>query len=120
MGQPHHRGDQHVEQLLLVVDVVVEEATLEPEPGVVDQQPDRARPVPEPGLDKRQLVAVGEIGGQHLHLDVVRRPQVPGHRREPVGVAGHQDQVVAATGEPVGEGQADAGGGAGDECGTRE
>ena len=73
VAQPQHGGDQHVEHRLLGVDVVVEEAALEPEPGVVDQQVDRPVAVGEPLLDACQGGPVGEVGGQDLDLDAVRR-----------------------------------------------
>ena len=89
---------------------------LEPEAGVVHQQVDRPRRVGQPGLDRGQL-RPGRRG---------RRPAPrPRRRTSPRSsaasassrsrVAGDQHQVVPRRGELVGEGQADAGGGAGDE-----
>ena len=62
-------------------------------------------------------VAVGQVGGQHLDLDAVRRAQLGGDVLQPGLVAGDEHQVVAPVGELVGEGAADAGGRAGDEGG---
>ena len=103
MGQPHHRGHEHVELGLLLRQVVVEEPSPEPEPGVVHQQPHGFAAVGQPGLDLRQLRAVDEVGRQHLDGDAVRRPQLVGGLRQPVLVAGHEHQVVAARGERAGE-----------------
>ncbi len=117
MAEPHHRGDQHVEHRLLGLDRVVQEPSLEPEPGVVDQQVDRAPAIGDPGLHRGQLLAVGEVGGQHLDGHAVPVPQLARLVLQPVTVAGDQDEVVAGGGELVGEGAADAGGGAGDQRG---
>ena len=78
---------------------------LEPEAGVVDQQLDGARRVAQPSLDGRELRAVDEVGDQHLDGDAVRRAQLLGDPLEPGAVAGDEHQVVAAPGEPVGEGE---------------
>ena len=117
MRQPHHGGDQDVEGGLLLVDGVVEEAALEPEAGVVDQQVDRPRlrrrAGPRPSAIPR---AVGQVGDQHLARDAVRsRDSSSASASQPVLVAGDQDEVVAALGETLGEDAPDAGGGAGDE-----
>jgi hypothetical protein len=116
--EPQHGRDEHVEHGLLVVDGVLEEAVLEPEAGVVDQQLDRAVGVGEARLDGRALGLVDEVGHQGLHLDVVRRPQLLRHGVEPGFVASHEDEAVAAGGELSGEFESDAGGRAGDECGS--
>ena len=50
--------------------------------------------------------------------DRVLRLQLVGHVLQPRAVAGHEHDVVPALGEEVGEGQSDAGGGAGDEGGA--
>ena len=71
VGEPQHRGDQYVEHGGLGVGVVVEEALLEPEPRVVDQQLHRTVGIGQPSLDPRQLPAVGEVGRQHLDLYAV-------------------------------------------------
>ena len=80
----------------LLVGGVVEEALLEPEAGVVDEQVDRAVVVGEAGLDPGQGGAVDEVGDQHLDLDPVGAAQVLGHLLEAGRVAGDEDQVVAA------------------------
>ena len=118
MGEAQDGGDQDVEHLLLDLDVVVEEAVLEPEAGVVDQQVDRTRRVGDAGLDGGELVAVGEVGDHHLDVHAVLAAQLGGDLLEAVAVARHQDEVVAAGGELLGEGQPDARGGAGDQGGA--
>ena len=50
VGQPHQRGHQDVEVGLLLLDGVVQEPPLQPEPGVVDQQVDG----PDPGRAGRR------------------------------------------------------------------
>ena len=114
--EPQHRGDEHVEHRLLLLDGVLEEAVLEAEAGVVDQELDGPLAVGEPRLDGGALGPVDEIGHQDLHLDVVRRPQLLGHGGEAGLVAGHQHEAVATGGELAGEFEADAGGRAGHEC----
>ena len=117
MGEPEDGGHEDVEEVLLLLDGVVQERVLEPEAGVVDQQADRPGGVGHPGLDRRELLAVAEVGHDHLDRDAVLRGQVGGQPLQPLAGAGHDDQVVALGGEPVGEGPADARGGAGDEDG---
>ena len=57
------------------------------------------------------------VGGQHVDPDAVLRLELGAQRLQPALVTGDDDEVVAARGELVGEGLADAGAGAGDECG---
>ena len=118
MAEPHRGGDEHVEHRLLGVDVVDQEPALEAEAGVVDQQVDRPGGVGQPGLDGGQLVAVDQVGGQHLDVHAVLAAELLGDGLETGGVAGDQHEVVAAGGELLGEDVADAGGGAGDQCGA--
>ena len=61
-------------------------------------------------------LAVGQVGDQHLDGHAVTHPQPGGELVEPGPVAGHEHEVGALPGEAFGEGAADAGGGAGDEC----
>ena len=115
MGEPHDGHDQYVQHVLLGVDVVGEEGFLEAEPGVVDQQVDRAFGVGQPGLDAFHVLAHAEIGGQHLHGHRVRRAQVVGGGLEALLIAGDENEVVTAVGESLGEGQTDSGGATGDQ-----
>jgi chromosome partitioning protein len=115
VAQPQDRGDEDLQHRGLVVGGVVEEAVLEAEAGVVDQQVDRPVAVGEPGLDRRELGAVGEVGDQHLDLHLVGAAQLLGHLLEAGGVTRHEDEVVAAGGELDGVLVADAGGRAGDQ-----
>ena len=117
MAQPQHGAHEDVLLPLLGLDVVVEEPLLEPEPGVVDEQVHRTRAVGESLLDRGELRRVGEVGGQHLDLDAVRRPQVGRYLLQPGGVPGDENQVVATGRELAGELMADPGGRAGDEGG---
>ena len=117
MREAHHGDDEHVEHGLLLLDVVVAEPLLQPEARVVDQQVDGPVERRHPLLDDRQLLAVDEVGRQHLGAHAVRRLEISGDRLEPGGVAGHQDEVVAPGRELAGELQADAGRGAGHEGG---
>ena len=98
VGQPQHRGDQHVEEVLLLLDGVVEERLLQPEAGVVDQQVDRARRVGQPGLDRGQLGPVrrgrrrsprpstpyarAQLGGELLEPLLGRGRPAPGRARD--------------------------------------
>ena len=68
-------------------------------------------------FDGRELLAVAEIGGEHLDLDVVGRADLRRHLLQSLDVASHQDQVVAAGRELGGEAVTDAGGGSGDHGG---
>ena len=107
MGEPHHRGDEHVEHRLLGVDVVVEEAPLEAEPRVVDQQVDRAAAVGQPRLHARELSPVREVGREHLDLHAVRRAQLLGDpllEPPPELLNGIGDVVISAAGEEAGDG----------------
>ncbi len=88
------------------------------EAGVVDQQGDRPGPVGQPSLHPAQRLPVGEVRGEHLDLDAVLRPELLGELAQPLLVAGHEDEVVAARGELVGERAADPGSGTGDEGGS--
>ncbi len=65
-----------------------------------------------------ELVALDEVGGDHLDLDAVLGAQCGRHLLEPRGVASDQHQVVTAAGELDGELVTDAGGGTGDQGGA--
>ena len=64
MRQPHDRGDEHVEALLLGLDVVGLEGQSFAEAGVVDRA--RRPGLGQVALDVARLLRVGEIGRQHL------------------------------------------------------
>ena len=115
MGEPHDGGDEHVEHRDLVLDGVVEEAALQAEAGVVDQQVHREAPVRQACLDPGELLGVGEVGGEDLDVDPVLRADVGGHLLQAGGVTRDEHEVVAAGGELAGEFEADAGCGAGHE-----
>ena len=115
MGQAQYGRDQDVEHLLLDLDVVVEEPVLEAEPRVVDQQVDGAVGIGDARLDGGELLAVGEVGHHHLDVHAVLASELGSHLLQAIAVAGDQDEVVATGGELLGEGQADARGGAGDQ-----
>ena len=101
---------------LLVGEVVVEEGALEPEAGVVDEQLDRPHVVLDAGAHPAGRLAVGQVGHEHLDGHPVAHPQPGRELVEAAPVTGHEDEVGALPGESFGEGAADAGGGAGDEC----
>ena len=71
------------------------EWSLEPEPGVVDEQIDRCRCVRETSLHGRQRRPVGEVGDQHLTLDVDGVGQFP----QPLLVARNEHQGSSGFGE---------------------
>ena len=102
MGQPHHGGHQDVEGRLLLLDGVVEEAALEPESGVVDQQVDRPGLVGEPLLDQRHAGA-GRTGRRRSTSLAApwSRTSSSASVLQPLLVAGHQHEVVATLGETV-------------------
>ena len=83
---------------------------------VVDQHAD-AGVVTQPRLDFFEVGGVGQVGLQHVDGDAGFGPQALGQRFEAGDVARHQHEVVAAVGEAVGVGRADAAGGAGDKDG---
>lgn len=117
MGEPQHRGDQHLQHRDLVLDRVVEEALLEAEAGVVDQQVDGALPVRHPLLDPGQVIGVDEVGPEHLDPHAGRGAEVGRDRLQPRLVAGHEDEVMALLRQLPGELQPDAGGGPGHQRG---
>ncbi len=100
--EPQHRGDQHVQHRGLGVDVVVEEAALEPEARVVDQQLDRPLRVAQPRLHGGEGVAVGEVGGQHLRGHAVRRVQLGRQRPPGAGCRGRPGPGRARGGRAAG------------------
>ena len=117
-GEPEDGPDEDPQHALLVVDVAGHEPLVHREPGVVDQDVDRAVPVGQSRLDTSAAVVLGEVGGQHLDRDAVRGAELGGQRLQPGLVAGDEDEVVAVLGEAADEGVADAGCRAGDECGA--
>ncbi len=115
MTEPQDRSDEDVVHLLLGVDGVGQKPVPEAESGVVDQQLDRPLGVLQPRLDRAELLPVGEVGGQHLHLHGVLLNELHGHLLQPLPVARHQDQVVAPRGELAGELMADSSSRTGDQ-----
>ena len=99
VAEPQDGGHQHLEHRGLLLDGVVEEALLEAEAGVVDEEVDRSLAVGQARLDQGQLVAVDEVGDEHLDRDAVGGAQLGGDGLEALGVAGDEDEVVAAGGE---------------------
>ena len=82
--------------------------------GAVDQQVDAAVE-PEGTFDSTQVGLVGEICSQHAREDVSIGLETRRELVQAQAIARHENDVIAATGQPVGIGGADAGGGAGDE-----
>ena len=72
----------------------------------------------ETRLDLASVGCIGEVGRQHLGSDSGLVLEPCGERFELGPVARHQDEIVAAPGQPVGIDGADARGGAGDEGGA--
>ena len=70
-------------------------------------------------LNSEQIVALGEVGPEHIDSNAIRLAQTSSQRIQSGFVAGNQHEVVASTGKAVRVGGADPGGGACDEdCGT--
>ena len=115
----HRAGVDH-QVVLLPLDRGAQEVRLEAVAGVVDDEVHRACLVGDPVRHALQLVALGDVRDEDLAARAVQVPQVVGDLLQPVAVAGDQDEVVAAAGQLTDEGQADAGGRAGDECGCHE
>ena len=115
-GQPQHGADEDAQHPLLVLDVAGDEAAVDREAGVVDEQVDRPVAVGQPGLDGAAARVVGEVRRQRLDLHAVRRAQLGCQLLQALRVARDEDEVVAVGGEPADEGVADAGGRPGDEC----
>jgi hypothetical protein len=113
--EAEYGGHEDVEQLLLVLDVVDQEPLFEAETRVVDQQVDGVAGVLEPGLHQLELGPVGQIGGQHLHLDAVLTPQGGRDLLQALRRTRHQDEVATVGSELAGELVADSCGGAGDQ-----
>jgi hypothetical protein len=109
VGQAHDGADVEAQQVLLVRALHLVEGALGAQARVVDQQVDA---LAAPPLDPRAAVVAGEVGREHLDVD----RQGVGQGAQAGLVAGDEDQVGAAGGELAGEGGADAGRRAGDEC----
>ena len=78
----------------------------EPETGIVDQHVERF--TLQSCLDRPALVVVGEVGYQHLAVDVVPLGQCVSKVLQSHLVARHQDEVVTLPGQGAGEGVADS------------
>ena len=89
-----------------------------PKPALLTSRSTGRSSVGEPRLDAGQLVTVGQVGGQHLDL---RRRTRRAARRRPSRAARCRGPRATRSwpraGELAGEGEADAGGRAGDEGG---
>ena len=93
---------------------VLKQAATQRNAGIVQQQGDR-RVAGQAVLHACEVRGFGEIGRQHVY----RAPGLGAERRrqgfEAAGIAGNQDEIVAAVGQPVGVDGADAGRCASDE-----
>ena len=107
-AEAHDRDDEHVDHLLLGVDVAVDEELVDAEARVVDQHVDRARAVAQPGLDRRELGAIGEVGdaAPRTARDDARSSSAA-NAVEALLVACDEDEVVAAGRELARELRAD-------------
>jgi len=111
--QLHHGGDVHVELGLQHRKVGRPEFARRTEPGVVHQNPHPGR---QPVGHLRAVGFVGQVGDQHLHPGAGLVAQFGAEALQPIGVAGHQDQVVAVDGVAAGESRAQPGRRSGDQC----
>ena len=114
IGQAGERGDIEVDDSSHLLDVRLQEGCDGRDAGIIDQQGD-VGVVAQHGLHRGALCRVGEVGRQQLYGAPGLGGQAGRERLQLRGVAGHQDEVVAALGQTVGIDGADASGGAGDE-----
>ena len=63
-----------------------------------------------------ELVALGQIGLQGLHLDTCELAHLLGHLPQSLGGARHEDEVMTGLGELPGDLQAETARGPGDKC----
>ena len=89
-----------------------------PKPALLTSRSTGRVGVGEPVGHPLHLRPVGQVRREDLGADLVRRAELVGHVLQPGPVAGHEHEVVPPLGQLAAEGEADAGRGAGDQCGT--
>ena len=113
MGEPHDRGDEHIQHLLLCLEVSRGEALEDSEPRVVDE--DLHGLGAQALFDHGQLRSVSEIGRDDVDLHAMTA-QFGCHDVESLPVAGDKHDVVPASRQSPGKGEPDARGCPGDKC----
>jgi hypothetical protein len=114
VGQAGQDVDVQRQHPAHVLDIGLQQRRGGADAGVVDQGGD-ALVVAQHLLHPGEVGAIGQVGGQDLDLAARLGGDPAGHGVQPRAVAGDQDQVVAALGQPVGIDRADAGRSAGDQ-----
>ena len=94
----------------MVVDADLEESSAQPVAGIVDEQLDPIHGIGEPDRDALELLTIGEVGGEHLDLDLVHVADLLRDRAQPILVAGDQHEVMPGPGQLPGEFEAQSGG----------
>lgn len=105
--QDQHRANHHVDGPLVRTGVLDQQGGVDPEPGVVDQEVDRGLGARHPRRDPEHVVALGQVGRDHLDLHRVARGDLGGHLRQPLGIPGYQDEIVSAPGQRPSERRSD-------------
>jgi hypothetical protein len=100
IAQPHQRGDVEIDHQRHAIHVGLDQRRHAAEAGIVDQHRDRGIP-PQYLLHAEQIVPVRQIGGQDVHGAARRVADATGDGVKPLGVAGDEDQVIAAPGEAI-------------------
>jgi len=112
----HHDCPNHdVEGLLLAGQVSPDEALPQPEAGVIDQEPYGFAWLTQTLGDELELIALGQVGLQDLHLDAGELPHLLSHLPQALGGARNEDEVMTRLGKLPGELQAEAARGPGDK-----
>jgi hypothetical protein len=113
-SQTIDRNHVQLDHGVQIVGIVIKQCTLGTDAGVVDKQGD-AFVVSQPRLDGSHCRPVRKISGQDAYFNSGLPRQFFRQRPQPLRIARNEDQIVAALGETVGIGGADAGRGTGDE-----
>ena len=108
MGETLQRNDVHIHGRRLVVDVEVEEVTGVPKPRVVHEQIDWRCAGEQSLFHRLQLFTIGEIGNQHLYLDIVLDSNAGRQFFQPSFVSRNDDEIRPRCAKPLGKCQPDA------------
>ena len=94
--QDHHRPDHHVEGMLLRRDVLVEQLAPLSEAGIVDQNFHGLFDAGEPIGHPLDIVPLPRSAGIVSTAGLIAVLEDRGRLRQPVGIARHEHEVVAA------------------------
>src|SRR5699024_8105002 len=100
-------ADHHLEAAVVLAEVLVEQRRLHREAGVVDEDVDGVVRRDEAVGDPLLVGAIGEVGGERLHLDAELGTQLRGDLGEALGVPCDQHESRPTARERSGEGGPD-------------